>query len=65
MVEPIESPASAVSPMWPTMAVSMSTNAGSAMSWPKVGMARGRIWRLMARASAGVVRGTRRFYLPD
>lgn len=39
MVDPIDSPARAETPMCPTMAVSMSTKVGSAMSWPNVGRA--------------------------
>ena len=38
-VDPSERPASAASPTCPTMAVSMRMKAGSAMSWPNVGMA--------------------------
>ena len=37
MVEPIDRPANAASPIWPTMAVSIRMKVGSAMSWPKVG----------------------------
>ena len=39
MVDPTDRPASACPPICPTMAVSMSTNAGSAISCPNVGMA--------------------------
>ena len=38
-VDPMESPARAESLMWPTMAVSIMTKSGEAISWPKVGMA--------------------------
>ena len=53
MVEPIDRPANAASPIWPTMAVSIRMKVGSAMSWPKVGRASAMIRRLVERASVG------------
>lgn len=47
MVEPMERPASEASLTCPTTAVSIRMNAGSAMSWPNVGIAREIIERLI------------------